>query len=65
MKVALQSELYKLSRRPMFSKCQLKLVATENGVEYENYLQELSTESRGGTPSVALDDFIFQTFSII
>ena len=37
-------------------------MATESGIELDNYLQQLF---RGGTPSIALRDFIFQTFSII
>ena len=44
------------------SKCQLNLVAIESGIEHDDYLQQLSP---GGTPSTALHDFIFQTFSII
>ena len=37
-------------------------MATEIGMEHDDYLQQLF---RGGTPSIALPDFIFQTFSII
>ena len=37
-------------------------MVTESGIEHDDYLQQLS---RAGTPSVALRDFIFQTFSII
>ena len=37
-------------------------MATESGIEHDDYLQQLP---RGGTPSMALRDFIFQTFSII
>ena len=40
----------------------VKLVATESGIEHDDYLQQLS---RGGTPNIALRDFIFQIFSII
>ena len=54
----------KLSKRSKCSECQLKLVANESGIEYDNYLQELYC---GGltTPSHSLRDFIFKTFSII
>ena len=44
------------------SKFQLDLVVIESGIEHDDYLQQLSP---GGTPSIALRDFIFQTFSII
>ena len=37
-------------------------MTTEIGIEHDDYLQQLF---RGGTPSIALRDFIFQTFSII
>ena len=37
-------------------------MVTESGIELDGYLQQLF---RGGTPSIALRDFIFQTFSII
>ena len=37
-------------------------MATESGIEHDDYLQQLSC---GGTPSIAMLDFIFQTFSII
>ena len=37
-------------------------MATEIGMEHDDYLQQLF---HGGTPSIALPDFIFQTFSII
>ena len=40
----------------------LKLMAIESGIEYDDYLQQLSLWS---TPSMVLRDFIFQTFSII
>ena len=40
---------------------QRKFVATD-GIELDDYLQQLF---RGGTSSIALRDFIFQTFSII
>ena len=40
----------------------VKLVATGSGIEHDNYLQQLS---RGGTPNIALRDFIFQIFNII
>ena len=38
--------------------------ATETWIEHDDYLQQLSN---GGltTPSIALRDFIFQTFTII
>ena len=45
------SELSKLNEHPKCSECQLKLVATGNGIEYDDYLQQLF---RGGTPSIAL-----------
>ena len=44
------------------SECHLKLVTIEVGTEHDDYLQHLF---RGGTPSIALCDFIFQTLSII
>ena len=44
------------------SECQLKLVATESGIEHDDYLQQLSC---GSTPSIALRDFIFQTSHIV
>ena len=37
-------------------------MTTEIGIEHDDYLQQLF---RGGTPSIALRYFIFQTFSII
>ena len=37
-------------------------MATEIGMEHDDYLQRLF---HGGTPGIALPDFIFQTFSII
>ena len=37
-------------------------MATEIGMEHDDYLQQLF---HGGTPSIALPDFIFLTFSII
>ena len=37
-------------------------MVTESGIELDGYLQQLF---RGGTPSIALRDFIFQTFSIL
>ena len=37
-------------------------MATEIGIEHGDYLQQIF---RGGTPSIALRDFIFQTFRII
>ena len=55
------SELSELSERFKCSECQLKLVATETGIEHDDLQQPF----RGGTPSIALCDFIFQTFSII
>ena len=62
IKATVLSKLSKLSERSKCSKCQLKVVATEIGIEHDDYLQQLF---RGGTPSIALRDFIFQTFSII
>ena len=35
-------------------------MATEVGIDHDNYLQQ---PFRRGTPSIALRDFIFQTFS--
>ena len=43
--------LSKLSERFKCSECQLKLVATESGIEQDDYLQQLF---HGGTPSIAL-----------
>ena len=37
-------------------------MATESGIELDDYLQQVF---HGGTPSIALRDFTFQTFSII
>ena len=37
-------------------------MAIESGIERDDYLQQ---QFRGGTSSIALCDFIFQTFSII
>ena len=37
-------------------------MAIESGIEHNDYLQQLF---RGGTLSISLRDFIFQTFSII
>ena len=37
-------------------------MVTESGIEHDDNLQQLF---RGGTESIALRDFIFQTFSII
>ena len=37
-------------------------MATGSGIEHDDYLQQLS---RGGTPSIALHDFILQHFIII
>ena len=37
-------------------------MATESRIELDDYLQQLFC---GGTPSIALRDFIFETFSII
>ena len=37
-------------------------MATESEIEHDDYLQQLP---RGGRPSIALCDFIFQTFGII
>ena len=55
------SELYKLSERSKCCECQLKLVATEIEKEHDDSLQQLF---RGGTSSIALHGFIFQTFRI-
>ena len=60
MKASVLSELSKLSERSKCPECQLKLVVTESGIELDDYLQQLF---RGGKPSIALRDFIFQTFS--
>ena len=38
--------------------------ATESGIEHDDYLQQLSRIGLT-TPSIALHDFIFQTFTII
>ena len=38
------SELSKLNEHPKCSECQLKLVATGNGIEYDDYLQQLFRE---------------------
>ena len=62
IKATVLSKLSKLSERSKCSECQLKLVATEIGIEHGDYLQQIF---RGGTPSIALRDFIFQTFRII
>ena len=62
IKATVLSKLSKLSERSKCSECQLKLVAKEIGIKHEDYLQQLF---RGGTPSMALRDFIFQTFSIL
>ena len=62
IKATVLSKLSKLGERSKCSECQLKLVAKEIGIEHDDYLQQLF---RGGTPSIALRDFIFQTFSII
>ena len=56
------SELYKLSERFKGFESQLKLGATESRIEHDGYLQQLS---RGGTPSIALLEFISQTMNII
>ena len=45
------SEISKLSKRFKFSECQLKLVATESGIEHDDYLQQLF---HGCTPRIAL-----------
>ena len=37
-------------------------MATESRIELDDYLQQLFC---GGTPSITLRDFIFETFSII
>ena len=56
------SELSKPIELSKCSDCQLKFLATEIGIEHNDYLLQLF---RGGRPSIALCDFIFQTFSII
>ena len=56
------SQLSRLSKRSKCSEWQLKLKATESEIELDNYLQQLFS---GGTPSIALLNFIFQIFSII
>ena len=56
------SELSKLSERFKCSECQLKLGATENGIEHDGFQHQLSC---GGTPSITFCDFTFQTFSIM
>ena len=61
-KAAVLSELSKLCERSYWSECQTKLAAIESGIEDDNYLQQLF---RGGTSSIAMRDFIFQTFSFI
>ena len=62
IKATVLSKLSKLSEHSKCSECQLKPVATEIGIEHDDYLQQIF---RGGTPSIAWRDFIFQTFSII
>ena len=62
IKATVLSKLSKLGERSKCSECQLKLVAKEIGIEHDDYLQQLF---RGGTPSIALRDYIFQTFNII
>ena len=62
IKATVLSQLSRLSKRSKCSKWQLKLKDTESGIELDSYLQQLF---RGGTPNIALRDFIFQTFSII
>ena len=62
IKPTVLSQSSKLSKRSKCSEWQLKLVATESGIELDDYLHQVF---RGGTPSIALGDFIFQTFSII
>ena len=48
----------------IFKNTSVAAFATESWIEHDDYLQQLS---RGGltTPSIALRDFIFQTFTII
>ena len=41
-KGAVLSELSKLREHSRCSECQLKLVATESGIEHDDYLQQLS-----------------------
>ena len=60
IKATVLSELSKLSERSKCSECQLKFLDTES--EINDYLQQLS---RGGTPSIALRNFIFHTFGVI
>ena len=62
IKATVLNKLSKLSERSKYSEYQLKLVATEIGIEHDDFLQQLF---RGATTSIALRDFIFQTFSII
>ena len=62
IKATVLNKLSKLSERSKYSEHQLKLVATEIGIEHDDFLQQLF---RGATTSIALRDFIFQTFSII
>ena len=62
-KGAVLIELSKLSEHSKCSKCQLKLVATESGIEHNDY--HAVHLSRGGTPNIALRNFISQTFRII
>ena len=62
IKATVLSKLSKLSEHSKCSECQLKLVATEIGIEHDDYLQQIF---RGGTSSIAWSDFIFQTLSII
>ena len=62
IKTTALSKLSKLSERSKCSECQTKLLATEIGIEHDDYSQQLF---RVGAPSIALHDFIFQTFSII
>ena len=54
-KGAVLSKISKLREHSKWSECQLKLVATESGIEHDHCLQQLSS----------LRDLIFQTFRII
>ena len=61
IKATVLSKLPKLSECSKCSECQLKLVVTKVGIDHDDYLQQLF---RGGTPSITLRDFDFQTLSI-
>ena len=61
IKATVPSQPSKLSKCSKSSKWQVKLKATACGTEPDDYLQQIF---RGGKPSIALRDFISQTFSI-